>query len=189
MKIGSRFRLHWMITFTTVFDGKFEATPAKNRFILYPVEPWFIEKVRFIKIIGKGNSVDHSLAIRDMRVYGSIESRPGQDSLYTGFNKDLGLDNEACQAINVSVNGTPTQDTAILSDGFLWLPLRAVAEKLGLTVSWIQDDQSVVARNDRYDLQFKIGEHFAQAGPFEYGLDQPPMICRDPHWARFTAER
>src|SRR5262245_40284368 len=80
--------------------------------------------------------------------------------------------------INVRVNGEPiafegTQPRAV--NGRVLVPLRGVLEKLGASIDWMQDSQTVVATRGNTEIDLPIGSRTAKINGQNVTLDVPAM--------------
>jgi uncharacterized Zn-binding protein involved in type VI secretion len=80
--------------------------------------------------------------------------------------------------INVRVNGEPiafegTQPREV--NGRVMVPLRGVMEKLGASIDWMPDNQTVVATRGNTEIDLPIGSHTATINGRDVALDVPAM--------------
>src|SRR5579871_1884244 len=80
--------------------------------------------------------------------------------------------------INVRLNGEPvyfegTQPHEV--NGRVLVPLRGVLEKMGATVDWMQDSQTVVASRGNTEIDLPIGSRTARINGHDVTLDVPAM--------------
>jgi hypothetical protein len=80
--------------------------------------------------------------------------------------------------INVRVNGEPvafegTQPREV--NGRVLVPLRGVLEKLGASIDWRQDSQTVIATRGNTEIDLPIGSRVATVNGREVALDVPAM--------------
>lgn len=80
--------------------------------------------------------------------------------------------------ISVYVNGTKlySDQDPILTSGRVMVPIRAIMEALGATVSWEAETQTVNAQKPGFTFLMSIGEWFAFANGNQIILDVPAII-------------
>ncbi len=86
------------------------------------------------------------------------------------------------QAISVTVNGQPVQFLDIGPQqiaGRTLVPVRGVLEKLGATVAYVPQTQTVVASTAKMDIQLKIGSNIAVVNGKNVTLDVAAQEIRD----------
>jgi hypothetical protein len=91
----------------------------------------------------------------------------------------MGANHAKAQEIQVTVNGDPVHFNGIrprMIDGRVLVPLRGVLEKMGATVGWLQQSQTVVADKGQMDITLPIGSHTAQVNGRQVSLDVPAMV-------------
>ncbi len=76
------------------------------------------------------------------------------------------------------VNGQPvlSEPSAVQIEGRVFVPARAVLERLGAEVKWNPERQEVRARREELEVVLRLGETKAQSGGQEVQLDAPPRI-------------
>ena len=59
------------------------------------------------------------------------------------------------------------------------LPIRFIAEKLGASVDWVQESQTVIVELDDIKISLVIGENFATVNDEKIELDSPSFVEDD----------
>src|SRR5579862_7833278 len=78
--------------------------------------------------------------------------------------------------IQVTVNGDPVYFNNMqpqMINGRVLVPLRGVLEKMGATVGWLSQSQTVVANRGNIDITLPIGSHTAMVNGHQVTLDVP----------------
>ena len=68
----------------------------------------------------------------------------------------------ASNSVDVNINGEKLEVTDVkaeIVDGELFVPLRAVFEKLGATVMWIEENATIIVSADDYKVIAQIGNN------------------------------
>ncbi|OEH91579.1 copper amine oxidase N-terminal domain-containing protein [Bacillus solimangrovi] len=67
-------------------------------------------------------------------------------------------------------------DGAVLKEGRIYVPMRALFESMGANVSWDQDTRTITAKLEGEDVQIQIGEHFLMKNGEKMLIDSPAFI-------------
>lgn len=68
------------------------------------------------------------------------------------------------------------QHPIIVDPGYTMVPIRAVFEKAGASVSWNQSEQTAVIAKDAYEVSIKYGDNVMYKNGTEVALDAPAII-------------
>ena len=91
----------------------------------------------------------------------------------------LSLSAVYAQDVRVTVDGERVHfgDRPAMQDGsHVLVPLRGVFEKMGATVDWHPDEQTVVATRGNHRIRIKIGESHAKIDGNDVPMDQPAKV-------------
>ncbi|HLK55128.1 MAG TPA: stalk domain-containing protein [Chthonomonadaceae bacterium] len=83
------------------------------------------------------------------------------------------------QDISVTVNGDPVVFNGMgpqQVQGRVLVPVRGVLEKLGASVTWVPETQTVVASNGKVDIQLRLNDRHATVNSKDVLLDVPAQL-------------
>ncbi|MCH5210790.1 MAG: copper amine oxidase N-terminal domain-containing protein [Oscillospiraceae bacterium] len=85
------------------------------------------------------------------------------------------------EPIKVELNGDimSFDNNPIMLDGRILVPMRAIFEALGATVTWYKDSQEVIAKNDKLTVQLKMGRNIMYVNGKTIEIDVSPGIFGD----------
>ena len=96
----------------------------------------------------------------------------------------------SASAINVCIDDSPLEVAAASVNGSTMVPMRAIFEKLGATVTWDQSTQSITAVKDAKTIRLRLNETTAYIDNTAFTLNAAPVSIdgRTVVPARFVAE-
>lgn len=113
--------------------------------------------------------------------------------LILGLSLAAGATMAAAQGIRATVDGDPVNFRDVeprMMNGRVMVPLRGVFEKMGASVVWFPETQTVIARNADTEIRLPIGSDYAWVNGQRQQLDAPARLYmgRTMVPLRFTSE-
>ncbi len=77
---------------------------------------------------------------------------------------------------SIILNTSPLEATALINDGGLYLPVRAISEALGYTVSWSQETRTVGLSTADKTISMNLKDAVIKVGDHDYYIQDSPII-------------
>lgn len=92
--------------------------------------------------------------------------------------------------VKININGAPTDLSGTIVYGRTMVPLRAVCEKMGLSVLWEKNEKKITLVSSEKRLEMKLGEYKINIDGHEKNIDTPPQLIGESTYVplRFLSE-